>query len=619
MRKVLFVFLPIVALTGNCLFIYGQQNRTNTKNKPPQPVVDKPSLPKSASQSKVSDDKENRYKTQAVEILEEALISLQDMNDPIAQMLLRIKVADALWTSQPERARQMLTDDYRRISSLKLHQVEAGKPAVYKGMRQEEVQQYLDRLLLLAISVRDDKLAESLLREKFKGDEKKTDRTKGEMLNIARTLADNNPEVTARIITHSLDTGFSTGASFALSALRESSPEPASVIFNKVLASAVKSEDLATLYRLGMHLDAMERHTDHSHPREMQTLEDTKALVRAAAALLTPRVESPQSIETIEQAYLEMFLWRSLQKPFRDLLPDKSWMIDLRLNQISTRLVEIEKSRLQNSSPGQWEGLAMEEAQAMKMKQNQQSDPAERLRQMTTRAENFSGTQRDVRLGMVAVETWKQQSIEAALKVADKISDQALKEVVISALKYKEGSRMLTREGPDKSLEQARAINLPMFRVWLFRTVTRAFRSAGRIDESDAIQQELLSWLESGEQKPEAVAGLFAYLDNNDNQNVEQKFIALASLGRTLSKVGLEPPPNLFPREIFWHPMFHSYEKSLSQLIRADFEKTLEGTRNISDKEARLTLQVAAASEYLRQSDKKTNRKQAQQKSDAIN
>ncbi len=221
-----------------------------------------------------------------------------------------------------------------------------------------------------------------------------------------------------------------------------------------------------------------------------------------------------------------------------------------------------------------------------------------------------------MRFGIAAVETWKQEGLEKALAVTEKISNDELKEIVISAIRYKNGSSALTKEGPDKALEQARAIKLPMFRVWLFRTVAYALRTAGRSEQSEAIQEELLMWLESSEKSPRIVAGLFAYLDNTDNVNTEQKFTALNTLGIVLNKVSLEPSPNLFPQEIYWHPLFHNYEKSVSALVRADFERTLETARNIFDKEARLTMQTAVCAEYLRQTPGNKNTDQTPRKAD---
>ncbi|MBX3280300.1 MAG: hypothetical protein KF868_20050 [Acidobacteria bacterium] len=541
---------------------------------------------------------------QAIQNIEECIAGA-DQLDPVTRIIIRSEAADALWAYKEDLARSILLDDYRNVSSIKMAGQVAEQSDAYKGLSFDEIKAILEHRLMMILSSHDEEAAATLLEEKLKNSNGAADiqnTVKSELLRNARFLAATNPAASVRIIRSTLNSGFNSINSLALQALRRASPDEAGSIFTEALNAAAAAKDLTAIYSLGQYVASSGTDTGH-YLADPQVSKDAGALVNAALSLLTTRLQtSDRSVLPVEALYQELLVWQGLRKFFRDILPDKTWMLDLWTNQVSAMLAEAERSPARsNAAKGPWEMLAKEEQRIKESEKVAENlDPQDKLKRLISRAENSTSEQQDILFAYAAIEAGQHGDIDQGMDLANKIRNDGLKQDTISVMMFRSGLKAIPKAGPDYALSQARQITVPMLRVRLYGIILRAFSDTKMTEREKQISDELVEWLGSREPNAETLAGLFTYLDYAGERNAARIFAVLDLLVETLGKAGLTPPANLLAREFYWHPLVHDYDKSFAHLIMLDYDGTLEAVRRIRDRESRLRMQVAVCKQYLR-------------------
>ena len=135
------------------------------------------SKPKEAAKKEAADEKGKRdeERTKQVQnIIEGILYDTHSILNPVVRIRIRMQIAEAYWGFQPERAREILSEEFPKIALIAAPQNESdfgrlwsikdsGKSPMYKGRPIDQVKAQLRREMLAIVSARDSSLARALV------------------------------------------------------------------------------------------------------------------------------------------------------------------------------------------------------------------------------------------------------------------------------------------------------------------------------------------------------------------------------------------------------------------------------------------------------------------------
>ncbi|MBS1806888.1 MAG: hypothetical protein JST84_01695 [Acidobacteria bacterium] len=525
---------------------------------------------------------EKQRRERVLQAIDEMLAQTKAFPHPVVKIKVRSFVGDAIWNDQEVRAREILTEEYRNISLIKLPEQEDQKAQAFKGRELNQLKRGLRIELLSLISSHDPVLADSLLSEEQKASTGKEAEKKMDMLYAARSLAESDPEMSARIVKETMKTGLSDFISLPLIALRKSAPAEASAIFNEALSASRASNNLLEFGKLIPYILPTEEDLiwGRNYLADSQRAKDAGALIEFATALLVQQLESSQVNSNTSPTLIqrEIIIWRSLLKIFGDVVPDKVWMVNMRINSLTSLLSK--PPREQNT------------------RDENKLSPADTLKKMIAEAESAFGVRRDGLLSRAAFEAENQGDIDQALFLEEKIENKERMVVETSVILSRASNKALNQGDPDIALSWARRIGMPNVRVTAFARVISAFQSVRKKETVSLLLDELLGWLDNYDNNSDKVAGVLKYIDTFAADDLERGFIALGKLVSAANKADLNPSPK--PFRIHWYPEFHDFKKSLAPLAKADFERAFQEIQLIKDKELFLLVQASLCNEYLK-------------------
>ena len=514
--------------------------------------------------------------------------------NPVIRIRIRMLLADAYWSFQPEKAREILSEDFPKISLIAVPKEEGEfgstwspkngeKPETYKGVPLEQVKKQLRREMLAITSSHDPALARALVAAENTKDQKDdaTAEERDEVLATVRELADTDPDAAARILRESLQKPPSDAVAFLLIRLRETSPAEASAIFNQWFLAVKAKGDLWELERLVPFILPTELDRligGKQYLTDPQRMKDAKSVVEYSAELLYHRIQThlPSQIGP-DLVRREYYLWRNLQGLFSDLQPESVWLVNTRLRQLSEALPQSARGQTQS----QWS--------------------EERLKNLIAQADASTGDRRDEYLSSAAFNAWRvgQGDLDQAIVLAEKIGQREMRDLTLGTLYFQAGLKFLRTEGPDYALNLARKIDAPGTRTRLYLAIIRSLNSVKASQRTDALRDELLNWLRNRDKTSETAWALLDYLDASTNDTADRNFLALDLVVRVLNSPTLDPETKL-RNKTYWHPDFHDFRKSLMPLAKADFDKGLEIVQMLSNREIAMQIQAALCSDYLK-------------------
>jgi len=567
--------------------LLGRQNFGQKRDQKPAP---QPQPSNSQLVPKAEKDDERRQRAQG--IVDRLLADSKTIQNPIIRIKITMLVADAYWSLQPDKAREILSENFPKIRLIAAPQDEAEfgktwsrtnekKIEMYKGTAVEQIRSKLRREMLAIISSHDSKLARALIEAENKEKKDGPGEEHNEVLETAGELAQTDPDAAARIIKESLKNGSSDSVAFLLLRLRESSPNEASLIFNQMFANARARGELSELERLVPFIlpTELDRLVGGKHYlTDPQRMRDAKSFIEYAAELLYRWIQTEvPSNTTLDAVKREYYLWRNLQGLFVDLKPDSVWLVNTRLRQLSAVLPQ----STQRQTSGPW------------------SD--EKLKQLIAAADSASGDKRDQYLQEAAANAWRvgQGDLDQALALAEKIGNTELRDLVLTTIYFQAGLKYLRTEGPDYALNLATKINTPVARTKLYLAIIQALDSVKATERTNVLRDELLNWLRSRDKNYETAWALFDYLDSSANDNAERNFTALEIVVRVLNGPNPEPDVRL-KNKVYWQPEFHDFRRSLMRLAEADFDRGLGIIQTLNNREVAMQVQAAFCSDYFR-------------------
>lgn len=299
----------------------------------------------------------------ALQRLELLLAEIKYVDNQERQVILSVKIADALWPFDEARARQLFKDAFTMIESLESPGKKGGS-ALTKVANTEAPAKPKDSLrqeVLRTISNRDSDLADALAQSIVKtqtADVTKEVATKAQpsgrvtdlRLNLAMAIAETNPEKAATILNDTLQSGIQYGTIGVLLRIRQKNAEIADNLFTKIVAISDGNPtyySYETLKMLGLYI------ADHSHqalqPKQVNQVVATQ-LLRFAYKVISYQIEaqlsgkgSPETGNEIAASYVVL---QQLSPLFEKFLPEESIAVKARLKELSLLI----PSRLKDST-----------------------------------------------------------------------------------------------------------------------------------------------------------------------------------------------------------------------------------------------------------------------------
>lgn len=586
-RKLLVISTALPIL----LFVVSQSPGQNQNQKSPQNENQRETPKQQAERNR----KEQERIEDAQNKIQHILLETKTILNPVIRIRIRMLVGDAHWSFRPDKAREILSEEFPKIALIALPTNEsefgqtwtaktADTPETYKGVAIEQVKAQLRREILSIISAHDPALARALIATEKKSQDQSTGTTENrdEVLASAAELTHTNPEAAASIIRDSLRDGVGDLLPFILARLRETSPVEASAIFNQVLLELRSKRDVWEFEHLVPYIlpTEMDRLLGGRHYlSDSQRMKDAKATIEYAAELLYHRLqtEDPSSM-TPELVKREYYLWRNLQEVFSDLQPDNMWLVNLRLRQLTAVMPPTK----QGSAQGPWS--------------------EERLNKLIAAADASSGDKRDEYLDAAAFNTWRfgQGDLDKAIFLAEKIGNEERRDSATGTLYFRAGLKFLRSEGPDYALNLAKKITLPVLRMRLYLAIIAALNSVRASDRADLLREELLVWLRNHEKTPDTARAIVEYLERSVKDDPERNLVTLEALVGVLNVVNFKAPDRILRQKIYWYPELHDFRKSLNVLAKADFDKGIDNIRMLANKEIRMQIEASFYGNYLR-------------------
>src|SRR2546426_8085597 len=164
------VMFAVVLLT-TFLFCPGNFGQSQ-EQKAPQTSRPKEAAKKEAPDEKGKKDEERTKQVQS--IIEGILYNTHSILNPVVRIRIRMLIAEAYWDFQPEKAREILSDEFPKIALIAAPQNESdfgrfwsmkdsGKSPMYKGRPIDQVRAQLRREMLAIVSAHDSALARALV------------------------------------------------------------------------------------------------------------------------------------------------------------------------------------------------------------------------------------------------------------------------------------------------------------------------------------------------------------------------------------------------------------------------------------------------------------------------
>jgi hypothetical protein len=531
----------------------------------------------------------NEKLTKAQNTIDSVFSDSKSLTNPVLRIKLRMLVADAYWDFKQEKAREILLEDFPRIEQIMLPEsrtdfgriwsVEAN--GTYKGITLSQVRAHLRKEMLAIATGADPALARALL-----ATEKKTEKRSevDEVLAAAGDLATYDPELAARILKEAgsrarIDDMFP----FMLARLRDSSPAHASEIFDQVFSNVKARGDLWDFELLLPYILPSEQDRligGRAYLTASNRLKDTIGVLDYGAQLLYRRIQTEAPINTNpELVTREFYIWQNLSPLFSELKPDALWLVNTRLRQLGG------PSQPVSSSPGSTE-----------------DELEERTEKLVRAAESAIGQKRDSYLNSAAFAVWRfgKGDFDRAAALAEKIDNLEQRDLTMSQLYFQAGIKFLGSKGPEYSLSLARKINLPGPRTRLYLAIISSFGSLNASERIDVLHDDLLSWLRGREKNSDTAWAVLDYLDGASGDSAERKFEAFNVLVHVLNSADVYPPQSNPLHRVFWYPEFHDFKKSVKQLVAWDFDRTIEMSQMLTNKEVAMQIQAAICIDYLK-------------------
>jgi hypothetical protein len=396
-------------------------------------------------------------------------------------------------------------------------------------------------------------------------------------LQLALSIADANPKRAGDVALAALKTGINPLIIPVLEAIRRKDSSQADLVFGKVLAIASRDRSLVNVRILGLYVfptidgEGGPQSDSSLQPPNRVNAELEQQYLNLAFGVMMTQVKVPPA----GSDQMILFYYQTIYKllPFFDrYMPDRSSALRSRMDQISR-------------------GIPPERLESL----TNPTNPA-RIQALLTKAESGKPSERDQFYLQAAALTARRGDTEQALSIGEKISNIETRADISSFIRYQAATAALRKKQMDIAYGYAKDITTLPQGAMIFTQMARALREegdSGRALETLNDAERLLIKSENGAEKAFAMLLL---ADAMVTLDVNRGFEVMSSAITAINRADFSPEKQSNQGMIRKIPVslhFMNFDKNLSVLSRADFDRALLLAQTIEMKELSLFAKLA--------------------------
>lgn len=544
---------------------------------------------------------ENQDQLLAKRFAQERLKTVGDrarlLDDSILKVKILGRVADAIWTSDETRARQLFISAFKSIDAIKLDAKQDQRIAFgeSRGGAFGPVF-HLRAFILRLVASHDFKLADNLrksLEIEAKGNK---DRKNGALnrdeqndiyLDMIVALAETQPEQSAQFMRAFFRNEIDPSLVYALIRMRGANPQLADQLFKEAVGFAslhqMRPSDLATLatYVLPNEEDLFFGNDPLNDVSRVPVIRQFLDYVYSGCSGLV-RASSVSSgegngieAEQAEEAYLTL---KALLPMFERLQPEH------------TALVRQQMGILLSFMTPQDANTAG-------------STPTARVEDLIRDAESAIGERhRTIGFMRASAAALKQGDIDQALAIAERIDDLYERKIQTSLVLYQSAMRLLRQGNLERAYFYGRRIEFLPQRVGIFHRMAQKLWRENEADGARSTLEELWDWLGKADNSPQKVDAMLKITATMAQHDKERGFELLRSTARVLNSTDFSFKgfnKNVISVELHIAPDMLDLDSSFIPLAQNDPERARGIAESITQPEISLLAQLIVCQQVL--------------------
>ncbi len=504
---------------------------------------------------------------------------LKELDDLKTKIEAQGRIADALWSFDPDDARQQFKNALQAIDDYK--KTENNPTATTKTIAEEDtvsIKQKLRTYLLNLLSRNDFDLADKFVKAGNSDTKTQKNETESPRLELARNIAEANPEQALSIAKEEIKIRLDEETIATLAVVRRSTLQ-ADAVFLDLLTEVENNKTFYSYYNLGLlgsYIMSASGDSSLGFGKEYNpTL--SERYINVVYKIIEFDLQNNKSIAKDEFSY-GSYVLQMLLPVFDKYQPKESSKVRAYMNNLRAKSAPAKKPQ---SSADDLDELTVENLVDLA---NKTTDLAKQNR-LFTRAAFLAARQNDY---------------DKAFSLIDKISDTQQRNDYSSTLHYQAGRNAVTKRNIEQAIKHGREISIPIQR-WMVLLPVVDLKLTGK-DKNGAKELliELKEYLEQLEDSdPSKAQGLFEIANYWDKANISGKNELIPTAIKSLNFVDFDKPPKIkgrakvtpeqFTAESLWH-----------SLASVDFEQALSLARMIENKYISTMAQISICKTMLK-------------------
>jgi len=520
----------------------------------------------------------------------------KDFEDEQIKIRIQSQIADAIWSYDESRARSQFKEAFQAIDLIKVtpDQVVRHQDPVVAILSSPQFK--LRQEVLRIISQHDFAFAEtlrssikSILDTDISGVGLQSDNYEQMVhsLLLAATFAKDNPERVGQIVRAGLQTGIHEMLVATLIGIRRENPALANSLFSEALlvAKAAPSSGSANIGSLAYYIfpteeDVLFGRDPTSDPTRRATIEQFLNFVYETILSQVGAKSKASPISGRAMAQRDYMVLQQIMPFFDKLIPDKASIIRNRLSQLA-------------------DNISLQQLSALESMNRQTS-----LQDLLKRAESSSNPwQKNVLYAQAAMAAFRQDDIDQALAIAEKISNEQDRLSITSNIQYQAALKALNKEDVDAAYHLAKDIPLLAERVEIFDRMAKSLLDKQENSRAADLLSEVEDYARRSDSEPQKARALLRIASTFAGFDSIRGFEVTESAVKAINDADFNPPVPSRDRTLIKRiPVtieMLDFKSIFSLLARSDFERALLLAQSIEKKEASMLAQIAVCRELL--------------------
>lgn len=516
----------------------------------------------------------------AIAVLESLVKETIAIDDQPLRIKTQAKIADALWSYNQARAREIFTEAFQATESVGGTSAESdARSLVAKGLLGASFSERakLRQEVLTLMALHDTKLAEQLrasaaVKKEEQTVDAETDRKAKmiEQLAVARSLVRLDPQKAAQVVRQIFQSGFHPDVAFVLRDMRFVNQGLADALFKEALSAArqVQGSLAASGGSLTFYFWEEGGSISFADPARVRLLQSFLDLAYEVIARQVAIESEGTLLLEPQQASKDVSTLQLILPWFARLMPDAVPTVRIRIAQLTKYLSneQVNATQREPEKPVDYKDL-LKDAEAA-------HDPR----------------QKDRLYARAAGEAAQQGKHEEAIRLIEKIQDRQFRELQGAVTRFGIARRAIAKGDFEEAHRYAKEIEFSPQRVRIYQMLSDQFIGKKDYPRATTLLMEIQHWLEASPEDPKKAQGLLEVTALVASFDPPRGFEVAKLAAQAINNADFKTPPNKMEVQI--KVEYLDFARPFAPLARADFERALLIAQSMQKKEAAVLAQV---------------------------